>query len=735
MAATVNRFETPDSVMTLDLRTAEGQSYVENLQRRDVSELGPSNRLLVVDTTAALSEHHEWFERLAMLPQVDAVVLVAIGTIDLDGKGPSLRTPSALANVGVTVWVGDGAGVPWQGGSRRPGAGRGAAGVDDLLTALRFPLVFDKVFAEVSEMPHQAANPGLAVDYATVEPAMMRALKLRALRQLVATGVAARQHDRESAELASVVRSAAEGDASSLRPGSPLHDAMTTAQSRVGAAARAMDALRGFGGLLGGVHRVVLARLAEAGEAVTRFHKATTRALEDVDSSLAEGYPSPAELVEQGLPSPAPVNSVELAESLRKAVVAELSGGRTLPGLADQARGLGNQLGAARSLVVAESVDAEIGSWIGKLVKPPAFRLWPTPVMHLLPVVFVTCLLAAWVPGLQWWRAIGLGLLWLLSVALLFNRAPGVQDARLPLAATALAAAASGTAGTFFPALPSFGLFVAIGVLLVLMAVLVGSVVAVWNRAVTTWAGEVPVRRAARANRLLVDQVTRTIEERWTPSDRNRRLADALLVIAGAIDAVVEVFGDMISDQREQHDGSTLSVDSSAGLAEVLHHDLVAITLEVLRPSFDEISSRTPLSGDSQRSLLRAQDLAAEYNHHLDHAGLRELPPFVTDDGPRRRLAAALWQSSDASRRVLSLTARSLMTQLCAAEDIRLLQADGTVVVHFASSDMDLPPADGGVVIRTRGDAVGAIRLTPLVNRIVQREVHVVAPGPEGDAG
>ncbi|MGZ3143735.1 hypothetical protein ACVDFE_17415 [Lentzea chajnantorensis] len=718
--------------MTLDLRTPEGRSYATNLRRRNAGELGPSSRVLVVDTTDALGTHPEWYERLARLPQVTGVVLVAVGPLD-HGDGPVLRMPSALTGVGVTLWVNDAPGVPWEGGSQPPGAGRGESTVDDLLAALRFPGVFDRVLQEVRRMPHQSANPGVAVDYAAVEPGLTRALKLRALRQLVATGVAARLHDRESAELASVVRGATDGETVPVLPGSPLHEAMTAARDRVAAASRAVDALRGLGGLLGTgrTHRVVLSRLADAGEAVARYHGLTRRVLEDVDSSLAEGYPPPTELVAQGLPSPAPVNSVELADSLRKAVTTELAGGRTLPGLADQARGLGNQLGATRSLAVTgEVVDADAATWMRGLTAPPPFRPWPTPMAHLLPVVFVTCLLASWLPGMSWWPAAGLAVLWLFLVALLFARAPGSPAAGPQLAVTALVAAVSGTAGVFLRAVPSPGAAAGAAVAAGLGVSAVVAVVLGWNRAVDAWTAAVPVRRAAALTRQLTEQVTRTIEDRWLPADRNRRLADALLVVAGGLDAVSGVFSDVIRDRREEG-GQVLSGDSSAGLADVLHHDLVAIALEVLRPSFEEIASQMPLSGDSHRAFLRAQDLMSGYNDHLDHAGLRELPPFVTDEGPRRRLAATLWRSSDASRRVLLLTERSRMTQLCAAEDIRLLQADGAVVLHFASADMDLPPADTGEVVRTRGDAVGALRLTPILARYVESRVHAVTEHAE----
>ncbi|MGW6445237.1 hypothetical protein [Lentzea sp. NPDC055074] len=712
--------------MTLDLRTPEGQSYAENLQRPNANELGPSSRVLVVDTTTALSDHHLWFERLARLPQVTAIVLVTVGTIDPGHRSPVLRTPSALANVGVTLWVGDGPGVPWEGGSQRPGAGRAEADLDDLLTALRFPAVFDRVFAAVATMPHQAANPGLEVDYALVDPAMMRALRLRVLRQLVATGVAARQHDRESTELASVVRGVTDGAPVTVRPGSPLAEAARATEVKVGAAVKAVESLHGLAGLLGGrrAHLVVLGRLADAGEAVAHHHRVIRRALSDMDSSLADGYPAPSELAEQGLPSPTEVNSVELASSLRKALSTELTAGRTLPGLAEQARGLGNRLGSARGLGGSSGeAGAATASWVSDLLSPQPFRLWPTPVMHLLPVVFLTCLLTAWVAGPVW--ASGVGLVWLGAIGLLFARAPSRLDARLPMAAAAATAVPSVLAGTRFPGLTP-GTVLSAVVVVGAVATAVAAAVMAWNRAVTSWPAVAQVRRASAAHREFVGRFDRAIAERWAPADHNRRLADALLVVAGGIDAMASVLTDVIKSRREDDDHA-IGGSGAEGLSEVVHHDLVEITMEVLRPSFEDISSRMPLSNDTERALRRAQELIGDYNDHVERVGLRELPLFIVDNGPRRRLAATLWQSSDSPRRIFGLTERSRMTQLCAAGDIRLLQADGAVVVHFASADMDLPATGTTEIVRTPGDAVGALRLTPILHGYVQREVHASA--------
>ncbi|MEU0884643.1 hypothetical protein ABZ345_39140 [Lentzea sp. NPDC005914] len=705
----------PDPVMTLDLRTPEGQGVLRT----------SSSRVLVIDTTDALSEHHMYFERLARLPQVTGVVLVAIGGI---GADPVLRTPSALAGVGVTLWVGDGLGVPWEGGSQRPGAGSAESTVDDLLAALRLPKVFDRVFADVGVMPHQAASPGLAVDYAVVEPGMMRSLKLRALQQLVSTGVAARLHDRESTELTSVFRSATEGDATSVRQGSPLYEAMSHAQRELQAAARSIDRWRSWRGLFGlkAAHRVVLDRLAAAGNAVLRHHRVARKALVDVDSSLAEGYPPPGELVEQGLPSPAPVNSDEMAEAVRKAVTTELIGGRTLPGIAEQARRLGNQLGATRSLAITEQDSAaDLEKWARGLLSPPPVKVWPEPAGWLVAVAGLTTALSTLLPSLGAWPLLLMVPLWLGLVTLLSANAPVDLDLAYLYATTLFVVSLCGAIGLGNAPDRSPDPLVGTGILLGLVVISLLSTYLAWRTVVARWRDAVPLRKAAAADKRLSDQVSRTIAQRWSPADRSRRLADSLLVVAGGVDAVVEVFHDVIKDAQDP-DGEHTFGDSSAGLSEVLHHDLVAVTLEVLRPSFDAISSHLPLSGDSQRSLVRARELVAMYDDHLEHAGLRELPAFVTDDGPRRRLAATLWQSSASSRHILQLTERSRMTQLCAAEDVRLLQADGAKVVHFASADMDLPPIDGGSdeVIRTKGDAVGALRLTPILARYVQREVQ-----------
>ncbi len=712
MVAPVN----PEPVMTLDLRTPEGQA--------DTLEL-PSSRVLVVDTTDALSEHHHHFERLARLPQVTGVVLVAIGGI---GADPVLRTPSALAGVGVTLWVGDGLGVPWEGGSQRPGAGRGEATVDDLLAALRLPNVFDRVFADVGVLPHQAASPGLAVDYAVVEPGMMRSLKLQALQQLVATGVAARLHDRESTELSSVMRSAVEGDATSVRQGSPLYEAMSKAQRELQSAARSIDRWRTWRGLFGlrAAHRVVLDRLSAAGNALLQHHKVARKALRDVDSSLAEGYPPPGELVEQGLPSPAPVNSEEMAVALHKAVTAELIGGRTLPGIAEQARRLGNQLGAARSLAVSEQDSAaDLEKWARGLISPPPVQVWTGAVGGLLVVAGLTTMLSTLLTGLGAWPLLLMLPLWLGLITLLSANSRIDFDLAYLYATTLFVVSTCGAIGLGGALDWSPGPLVATGILLGLVVILLLSTYLAWRRIVARWRDAVPLRQAFAADRRLSDQVSRTIAQRWSPADRSRRLADSLLVIAGGVDAVVEVFQDVIREAKDL-DGEHTFGDSSAGLAEVLHHDLVAVTLEVLQPSFEAIASRLPMSGDSKRSVVRARKLIDAYDKHLERAGLRELPSFVADDGPRRRLAAQLWQSSASSRHILQLTERSRMTQLCAAEDVRLLQADGAKVVHFASADMDLPPIDGGSdeVIRTKGDAVGALRLTPILARYVSREVQ-----------
>ncbi|MEV0678899.1 hypothetical protein AB0I60_20515 [Actinosynnema sp. NPDC050436] len=718
------------AVLVLDFRTEEGRAFLETLNADTADALGLTSHVLVLDTTEDLAGHHGRYRRLALLPQVTGVVLLAVGPIRDGAAAPRLRVPKALQGLGVVLWVGHERGVRWTGGSQPPGAGQAESTVDELVLALRLPAVFEQVLTSVREMPHQVAGPGIEVDHAAVDPALLRTLRVRALRRFTATGTTARAHDRASAELAAVAgATGAQGAAEpAITPRSPLDELNRTAATRLTAARQAVQGVRARRALLdGGVARGVLPRLASAAQALVEQHGAVRRVLDDVESSLAEGYPPATELTERGLRPPAEVDAQELADALRTAFTAELVRGRTLPGLAAQARALGNRAGEGRGATPADDVP-DPAPVLRTLADPPPLRLWPAPLAHVLPLVFLTCLAAAWLPASGVAAGPAAALLWAALTALLFARRPDRRATPLvPVALVAVLGAVGVAAGSALPAPWPVGVLVESSVLVVVLLVAVSGAVLTWRAAAGAWADAVRVERAAAFSRRLVEHVESVVRTRWTHAEHNRRLADSLYVVAVALDAVVEVFEDLIGYYRDDYDHTEVtSVDTATHLAEVLHHDLVALVAGVLRPCFNEIASHAPLSGDARRHLAAAREAVAEYNDHLENAGLRELPPGVTDDGPRRVLAATLWRGSEVGRRILRSGERSEMTQLCTANDIKLLNPGAAVVLHFASWDIDITSERAADVIRTSGDAVGVLRLTPLKTGLVEWSVERV---------
>jgi hypothetical protein len=513
-----------------------------------------------------------------------------------------------------------------------------------------------------------------------------------------------------------------------------MFEARAIAAARLAAADRALTGLHGWRGLFGGGPggAVVLSRLADAAAAVREHGRMTTRMVQDIESNLAEGYPTANELVERGLPTPATVDSVQLADSLRVAFAAELTDGRTLPGLADQARRLANRFDGVRDVRHDETDNsAALRAW----ARPPLFRLWPMPILGLLPVVLCSTLGAAWLPGIGVPAGIALAAGWLAVVALLIRRRPVAVGSASgmatvgPVATVAGAAVVGAVGGRPLPALPGFGIGPDVAVVAALIVIAVVGVVMAWNTAVRAWTALLPVAVVVNLNRRIAERLDKVIVQRWLPAETNRRLADSLLVIATGLDAADQVFRDLIDLHRVAADNGREppSVDTASELAAVLHQDLVTITLNVLQPCFEQIASRSPLTGGDRWLVDRARDAVGEYNYHLDHVGFRELPPGITDDASRRRLAATLWRNSAVSRRILHAGPRGEMTQFCRNSDLRLL--DTTVMTHlyFASSDVvDLPEATiGPDVIMTQGDAVGALRLVGLRGGIVEHTVPV----------
>jgi hypothetical protein len=119
-------------------------------------------RALVVDTVEGLSSHDLLFERIGASRQVEAMLVVAVGSLGLDS---ALVVPATLQREGgpVVLWVGDPVGSRWQLGavtaSRLPTSVPEEA-LERLLGVLEVPEIFRAVVHQPSPM---VVSPGLSL--------------------------------------------------------------------------------------------------------------------------------------------------------------------------------------------------------------------------------------------------------------------------------------------------------------------------------------------------------------------------------------------------------------------------------------------------------------------------------------------------------------------------------------------------------------------------------------------
>src|SRR5262249_43154393 len=130
----------------------------------------------------------------------------------------------------------------------------------------------------------------------------------------------------------------------------------------------------------------------------------------------------------------------------------------------------------------------------------------------------------------------------------------------------------------------------------------------------------------------------------------------------------------------------------------------------------------------------RLEKLLVDYRRHLELAGIDAAPEFGHESPARTALTRALWQRSGAVDRLLREAApTSLMVQLCAADDLGLLEPAPALiaVVRFVprAAQPALAERAGGkretpaavdLQWTAAGHLAGAVRLVPLRSGAVE---------------
>ncbi|WP_436501079.1 hypothetical protein [Actinokineospora sp. HUAS TT18] len=714
-------------VRVFDVRTAgEHLAALESVDS-DIGAILLPEHVVVVANVRDLPNLTLALTRLASVQQLSGVILVAVGSLRAEGGDAVLSVPSALNGVGVTLWVGADSAIEWGGGAARGLSVREDVTVTDLITALRLPVVFERVHKAVSEVPHQVACPAIEIEYARIPSDTLRLLRLRALRQFTADSSGGARPAGPIADAVDQLTAGARPDQTAITPNSPLDRARKVAADAVARATGMVAAARKPGALFTGTAGVDSAVRAAA-DAVERYQHLCRDVDAKITETVAVDAAHEAELTELGLPAQAGYDGGELAERLTEATEGELAQGRPLRTISEQLKRTASSLSAGGQPESGAGVDLT-PTLFGLRNRSP-WSAWPTPMAALLAAVALSCLAT----GLSGPAGFAGGALliavWsVLLHRLLFGGAMAVTGRAGLLAAgigtAVLCTAAPAVATLAGVAVPTAGLPVHLSLLVGLGFGVIALVITarVWSRWHERWSSTLLLDRAGPAQRALAEHLAAQIRTRWLPATSMARYADSLINIAAALDGLRLAFAgaaQAFDNGKDDQFGFT-NADNASDLNRVLREDLVRVARAVLAPIFVEIAANGPLSGDGEPYFRAAQEKLTEYNNHLDTHGFRVPPPGMPDDEVRRSLATALWRDSAKAERLLLSGPRSQLPQLCKPGDLRLLSSGDMAMVYFASVDIDDPPVNPDYdLIRAGGDAVGVLRLVPLRAGVVR---------------
>lgn len=703
-------------------------------------------RVIVLDDAASLLDHWDVYLSLMGDRQVTGVICLAVGesvTSEQNGaRDPVvLRIPGVLPNGGgVVLWIGDEHGVRW-GSARdqpRPLDSDRRDSLDQLLRALQVPEIFDAVRHQVRELPGRVASPGFVLFSRATSPDEVAEARAAALRELTTAWPEQSLPDDLRESIARLgVNPSQQAGAVLTAPVDPKN-----MNERIDCADELVRALGSPRLLIGSDHprQSLAAAVTDAGQAAEQYRNTLDELLNRVDGHLRRGDTAVARVVEMGVQRPFPLSPPAVAEELRAAVHQRLSQEPSLPALGTQLR----REATARQPQGCPN-ELEQLRLIGPLQrKLPASRRWPIPVT-VAPLVALTCAVVAFAaPGdlLAWVLGAVFAFAWALPGWLLLARWPrpqgerGLDGAALPafvayflvgLLGTAGGLAATRVVDPFSPSAQTRGVLIAVAAVVV-----VATVALSWRAAVKRLADALALPALRAAVQQMSDLAHDVVRREWQPSERNRVVARAL---NEAADGLLEISQALQHTDTRQQPHPTPPDDSEilpggipralpAELLAVVREDLTALSESALAPAWQAAGmGRRAEAGTYAR---RTERLLAEYDAHIQRAGLMSRPAFESDSGLRSQLLASMWAEAPVAREAVRIRGADDMVQLCNGRQLDDLSSyDEPSMVRFAPEPVRsiLEPdhahrGDGPqglhVVWITNAELAGALRLLPL---------------------
>ncbi|MEU0938378.1 hypothetical protein [Embleya sp. NPDC005971] len=728
-----------------------------------------ADRVLVLDSVDELVAHRRAYERIFGSDYI-RVVCVAVGS-PVDGS-IVLRRPGQLVGTdAATLWVGDVRGTDWAPGrapgtTLRPDDADALAPLVDVLTE---PEVFDQVLAGVTEMPRSIAAPGLNAFVHRIRDDAVQRARIRATQRLVGTegGVdepwpepLAALADNQGAGLAA----AGGGIRECVRADSPLGARWAHADQGFGHAQRRLAALAGPLALYGtagrdgrSIHDGVVESATALGEYRDLVRQTVGRGAAGFD---ADGR---AWLDQVGvlLPEPAGLSVTSVAGALRERTAAAFDRPEGLRGLAERLRELADRISPGAGASRAFEVDRICSdAFLAHYTRPPAFPLGSAHVGvagGLLVGAFLTALWPAF-------AVVGAALAVLLvvfgSTLIALRRPDRPGHAMLPAEALAMIVPAglialvgavggvlAGRAWEPPTGVGPLALVLGLAVLVVLPGL-------DWTQRVRRWERMLALGAAGGALHALHALLVRTMWNDWALAGPRREAVDRAIVLAALLEESAKVLAEDATAVERQlgteaagpeptttgygiggpptpgrpAPPSTPPPSAGPSLYDVVLGDLVDGLHAAFEPMWALLEG-DPAEASRQGTEAELRRVLRSYADHLAHHGIQAAPPFARRTQDRPHVANAAGGDADRIAGLLAQPADRSMLQLCATDQLMLLDHVPTHIRSVRFAPRGVRPAVREA-LRERGDGqlvdhelvwtgggrmAGVLRLLPLL--------------------
>ncbi|MGC0422530.1 hypothetical protein [Embleya sp. AB8] len=762
-----------------------------------------ADRVLVLDSVDDLVAHRQAYERI-FAGMYSKVVCVAVGT-PVAGS-VVLRRPGQLAGSdAATLWVGDVRGTEWAPG-RAPGVSLGPDDADalgPLVDVLSQPEVFDQVLAGVTEMPRSIAAPGMSVFVHRIRDDAVRRARIRAVQRLVgAEGGVDQPWPEPLAALAddqgAGLASAAGGSRECVRADGLL--AARWAQAEHGFE-RARQRLTGLAaplalyGSTGRDGRPIDAEIADSAVLLREYRDLVRQTVGRGAAGLDADGRAWLDRLGVLVPEPPGLGATSVAAALRERTTAAFERPEGLRGLAGRLRELADRIAPGAGASRAHEVDQTCSDgFLTRYLRPAVFPLGPGQVGivgGLLVGAFLTAL----------WPALGLlgaGLAVLLGVlgpTLITMRRPD-RGTRPILPTEAL------------PMIVVAGLVTLVGAVLGVLAgrawgpptgvgplaLLLGPAVLVvlpgldWMVRVRHWDRALGLGAASRALHGLHGVLVRTVWNDWALAAPRREAVDRATVLAALLEESATILAEDAAPPARQFTdepaapepvgamfgtgapptpgrsarpttpppGAGASTGGSVGAS--LHDTVLGDLVDALHAAFEPLwplLERDPAEASRRGAGPELRPVLHAYTDHLAHHGVQAAPPFGRGSQDRPHVGEAVGGDADRIAELLAQPADRSMLQLCAADQLILLDHTPTHARGVRFAPRGVRPAvrealrersaghllEPELVWTGGGRLAGVLRLLPLLPgsvddaRIWEEGAGGAPTDPERDGG